>query len=87
MSSQDFAAPGEAFSEDAISLVNAEVMGALMLAPIERTKGTAAILTGSLDLKSAYIRVLVDSEETWPRPIERLERRDQACDSSGWLYL
>ena len=69
LESQDFAAPGEAFSEDAISLVNAEVMGALMLAPIERTKGTVAILTGSLDLKSAYIRVLVDSEETWPRPM------------------
>ena len=64
--SQDFAAPGEAFSEDAVSLVNAEVMGALMLAPIERTKRPAAILNGSLDLKSAYIRVLVDSEETWP---------------------
>ena len=66
LQSQDFAAPGEAFSEDAVSLVNAEVMGALMLAPIERTKRPAAILNGSLDLKSAYIRVLVDSEETWP---------------------
>ncbi len=66
LKSQDFAAPGEAFSEDAVSLVNAEVMGALMLAPIERTKRPAAILNGSLDLKSAYIRVLVDSEETWP---------------------
>ena len=66
LESEDFAAPGEAFSEDAVSLVNAEVMGALMLAPIERTKRPAAILNGSLDLKSAYIRVLVDSEETWP---------------------
>ena len=66
LESQDFAAPGEAFSEDAVSLVNAEVMGALMLASIERTKRPAAILNGSLDLKSAFIRVLVDSEETWP---------------------
>ena len=66
LESQDFAAPGEAFSEDAVSLVNAEVMGALMLAPMQRTKRRAAILNGSLDLKSATIRVLVDSEETWP---------------------
>ena len=66
LQSLDFAAPGEAFSEDAVSLVNAEVMGALMLAPIERMKRPAAILNGSLDLKSAYIRVLVDSAETWP---------------------
>ncbi len=64
----DFAAPGEAFSEDALSLVNAEVMGALMLAPFERATRPAAILNGSLDLKSATIRVLVDSEETWPLP-------------------
>ncbi len=64
---QDFAAPGEAFSEDAVSLVNAEVMGALMLAPVGRTARAAAVLNGSLDLKSAYIRVLVDSEQTWPR--------------------
>ena len=66
--SRDFAAPGEAFSEDAVSLVNAEVMGALMLAPIEGTTRPAAVLNGSLDLKSAYIRVLVDSEATWPKP-------------------
>jgi len=66
LQSQDFAAPGEAFSEDAVSLVNAEVMGALMLAPIERSSRPPAILNGSLDLKSAYIRVLVDSKETWP---------------------
>ena len=68
LTSQDFAAPGEAFSEDAVSLVNAEVMGALMLAPIEGTTRPAAVFNGSLDLKSAYIRVLVDSEETWPKP-------------------
>jgi hypothetical protein len=66
LQSQDFAAPGEAFSEDAVSLVNAEVMGALVLAPIERSSRPPAILNGSLDLKSAYIRVLVDSKETWP---------------------
>ena len=67
LESRDIAAPGEAFSEDAVSLVNAEVLGAFMLAPIERTTRPAAILNGSLDFKSAYIRVLVDSEETWPR--------------------
>jgi hypothetical protein len=39
LQSKDFAAPGEAFSEDAVSLVNAEAMGALMLAPIRTHDG------------------------------------------------
>jgi hypothetical protein len=65
--SKDFAAPDEALSEDAMSLVNAEVMGALILAPIEGKDGDAAELHGSLDLKGAYVRVLVDDERSWPR--------------------
>ncbi len=69
--SQDFAAPGEAFSEDAMSLVNAEVSGALIIAPIERKDGTAAVFNGSLDLKSAHVRVLVDNEDAWPRQLKR----------------
>lgn len=67
LTSQDFAAPGEAFSEDAVSLVNAEITGALIMAPIERKEGNPAIFNGSLDLKSAYVRVLVDNEESWPK--------------------
>ncbi len=86
LESQDFAAPGDAFSEDALSLVNAEVMGALMLAPIERTKRPAAILNGSLDLKSAYIRVLVDSEETWPRPSKSKGAVKHVIHLDGFTY-
>ncbi len=67
VASRDFAAPGEAFSEDAMSLVNAEVMGALIMAPIEGRDGDAAAINGSLDLKSAYVRVLVDNERSWPK--------------------
>ena len=66
LQSQDFAAPDETFSEDALSFVNAEVLGALMLAAGERSGRPPAVLNGSLDLKSAYIRVLLDSKETWP---------------------
>ncbi len=62
----DFAAPGETFSEDAMSLVNAEVMGALIMAPIEGKDGDAAVFHGSLDLKSAHVHVLVDDERSWP---------------------
>jgi len=67
LASKDFAAPDEAFSEDAMSLVNAEVLGALFLAPIEGKDGGAAEFHGSLDLKSAYVRVLVDDERSWPK--------------------
>jgi hypothetical protein len=67
LASKDFAAPGEAFSEDAMSLVNAEVLGALIMAPIEGKNGDAAEFHGSLDLKSAHVRVLVDDERSWPR--------------------
>jgi hypothetical protein len=67
LTSRDFAAPDEAFSEDAMSLVNAEVMGALFMAPIEGKNGEAAEFNGSLDLKSAHVHVLVDDERSWPR--------------------
>jgi hypothetical protein len=64
---KDRAAPEDEFSEDAISLVNAEVNGALIVAPLERQNGEAAAIDGSLDLKSAHIRVLVDNPDSWPR--------------------
>jgi hypothetical protein len=64
--SRDFAAPGEAFSEDAMSLVNAEIGSALILGPIPGKDDRAAAFDGSLDLKSAHIHVLVDSLEAWP---------------------
>ena len=57
------AAGREDFSDDAISLVNAEVSGALITAPLERKDGDAAVINGSLDLKSAHVRVLVDNRE------------------------
>jgi hypothetical protein len=66
--SHDAAAPGEAFSEDAISLVNAKVAGALVLAPFEGKALPAAVINGSLDLKSAHIHVLVDDRHAWPKP-------------------
>lgn len=62
----DFAASGEAFSEDAMSLVNAEVNGALIIAPIERKDAPAAVFNGSLDLKGARVTVLVDNVDAWP---------------------
>jgi hypothetical protein len=58
----------EMFSEDAISFVNAEVKGALIVAPLERKSGDAAVINGSLDLKGAHIRVLVDNPDSWPQP-------------------
>jgi hypothetical protein len=66
--SHDAAAPGEAFSEDAISLVNAKVAGALVIAPFEGKELPAAVINGSLDLKSAHIHVLVDGRDAWPKP-------------------
>jgi hypothetical protein len=69
--SQDFAARGEAFSEDAMSLVNAEVRGALIIGPLENKDGAAAAFNGSLDLKSAHVRVLVDDKEAWPKSPKR----------------
>jgi hypothetical protein len=65
--SHDAAAPGEAFAEDAISLVNAKVNGALIIAPIEGKAEQAAAFNGSIDFKSAHIHVLVDSPEAWPK--------------------
>jgi hypothetical protein len=67
--SHDAAAPGEAFSEDAISLVNAKVAGALIIAPFEGKELPAANINGSLDLKSAHIHVLADSADAWPKPM------------------
>jgi hypothetical protein len=66
VAAQDMAARGEVFSEDAMSLVNAQVAGALILAPIEGKDGGAAAFRGSLDLKSAHVHVLVDDERSWP---------------------
>jgi hypothetical protein len=71
LASNDFAAAGEAFSEDAMSLVNAEVQGALIIAPIERKDGAAAVFKGSLDLKSAHVKVLVDNVDAWPSSHKR----------------
>lgn len=65
--SHDAAASGEAFAEDAISLVTAKINGALIMAPIEAKAEGAAIFNGSIDLKSAHIHVLVDSPESWPQ--------------------
>ena len=65
--SSDLAAPGDSFSEDALSLVNAEIGGALIFAAIERNGGPSATLNGSLDLKSAYAPVFVDDAASWPR--------------------
>ncbi|MGO9475030.1 MAG: hypothetical protein ACLPWS_16765 [Rhodomicrobium sp.] len=65
--SHDAAAPGEAFSEDAVSLVNAKVEGALIIAPIEGREEPAADFKGSLDFKSAHIHVLVDAPGAWPK--------------------
>ncbi len=65
--SRDFAAPGEAFSEDAMSLVNAEIGGALIIGPIPGKDDRAAAFDGSLDLKSAHIHVLADSPDAWPK--------------------
>ncbi|MGA7326474.1 MAG: hypothetical protein WBX25_18795, partial [Rhodomicrobium sp.] len=67
LKSYDLAAPSAAISEDAISLVNARVDGALILAPIERKEEPAAAIHGSLDLKSAHIRVVVDNPDAWPQ--------------------
>jgi hypothetical protein len=65
--SHDAAAPGEAFSEDAVSLVNARVDGALIIAPIDGREEPAAVFNGSLDFKSAHIHVLVDHPDAWPK--------------------
>jgi hypothetical protein len=49
----------EPLAFDAISLVNARIEGGLFL--------HNAVIDGSLDLKSAYARVLVDSKKSWPK--------------------
>ncbi len=65
--SHDAAAPGEAFSEDSLSFVNARVDGALIIAPFEGNGEPAAVFNGSLDLKSAHIHVLADHPDAWPK--------------------
>ena len=65
--SHDAAAFGQAFSQDAVSLVNAKVASALIVAPIEGKQEAPAIFNGSLDLKSAHVHVLVDSPQAWPK--------------------
>ncbi len=65
--SHDAAAFGEEFSPDAMSLVNAKVGSALIIAPLEGKKEPPAVIDGSLDFKSAQIHVLVDSPEAWPK--------------------
>ncbi len=65
--SHDAAAFGQTFSQDAVSLVNAKVSGALIVAPIEGKKEPPAVFNGSLDFKSAEIHVLVDGPESWPK--------------------
>ncbi len=57
---------GPAFTDDAMSLVSAEIGGALIVATLAGRPEEAAIFNGSLDLKSAQIRVLVDSKDSWP---------------------
>ena len=65
--SHDAAAFGQVFSQDAVSLVNAKVASALIIAPIEGKQEAPAVFNGSLDLKSAHIHVLVDSPQAWPK--------------------
>jgi hypothetical protein len=65
--SHDAAAFGEAFSPDAMSLVNAKVSSSLIIAPLEGKKEPPAVINGSLDFKSAHIHVLVDGPEAWPK--------------------
>lgn len=72
--STDFAAPGEIVSEDALSLVNTEVRGALIFAPTTENGGPSATFNGSLDLKSATVPVLVDDEASWPRKALKRKR-------------
>ncbi len=82
---KDFAARGEAFSEDAVSFVNAEVGGALIVAPLDGKDGAAAVFNGSLDLKSAHIKVLVDSADSWPKRAGRKAARN-VIHLDGFTY-
>jgi hypothetical protein len=72
----DFASPGELFAEDALSFVNARVNGALIAGALERKEEPAAAFHGSVDLKGAHIRVIVDSPEAWPRSTRNGELRN-----------
>ena len=61
----DLGAPGEKFAIDALSLTNTQIKGGLLLAG---DKGSnCALLDGSLDLKGAFVRVLVDCVHSWPK--------------------
>lgn len=56
----------DAVSENAISLANAVVQGALILASINRQDQPSAVINGSLDLTDAYVRLLADNPVSWP---------------------
>jgi len=64
----------ERVAPDALSLVGAEVKGALCLAPDrggesdfgERSLRTPPVFRGSVDLKGAQVRVLMDNAAAWP---------------------
>jgi hypothetical protein len=64
--STDLAAPRGEFSEDALSIVNANISGAILFAPANAREGSDAVFNGSIDLKSARAQALVDSEGSWP---------------------
>ncbi len=70
IASKDFAGSGDRFSQDALSLVNAEIRGALILAPIEPNDNSRpATFYGSIDLKSAKAQALVDNLNAWPQGV------------------
>ena len=71
---------GPGFSDDAMSLVNAEIGGALIVATLAGRPEEAAVFNGSLDLKSAQIRVLVDSRDSWPK-------RKHQCGLTNVIHL
>ncbi len=64
VAASDLGAPEEYLAFDAISLTNAEIKGGLFLAGAK--KSDDAKIDGSLDLKGAFARVLVDSVASWP---------------------
>lgn len=63
--SNDHGEPKERVSVDAISFTNAEIKGGLFLADSKKIDDDAQI-KGSLDLKGAFARVLIDSVKSWP---------------------
>lgn len=76
LSPADLVGPGEAISEDAISIVNAEIGGALITARITGRDYPPAVFDGSLDFKSSSVHVLVDGPEAWPKPTHASGRKN-----------